>query len=1082
MKATYAISPRMIISVIGLFVLLLVASLPGATQPGLARAQDTSAPSPQVTSPASDAGNTQLSEPARPYVVLYDQYDNQGIWATNSQNYESSRDAYDDQLADDFVVSGAGWTINEVDVAGRYANGNPAPGGPARNINVVFYNDASGLPGAIVTTRNNMTFSGPGTTGAFVINISPVVALAPGHYWMSVQVNMDYGAPTAGQWYWIQRRATSNSPAAWRNPGGGSGVGCTTWGTRTSCLSNGTDEPDQMFRLIGTSSSPTPTPTPPPVTITDLELSQPHYRGRALDPDWVQLTPGGIITDGNVIKVQLSIRNQSTNAQTVSIFISEDTRDTTIHEILDRPIPSGETWRVVCPQSPECLWDTSGYAWGQDANGNPSYHPDRQIIVSVYINHQLVTYHSFNVSVVPKPVILVSGCCSGDAQDYWRAYLGNQGFLGTVTPDWKGYAIPIAPTDSDQDYFLNMYHTPTKRIYQNALVVDHWVEIKRKEWNAWHVDIVAHSMGGLVSRKYIQVHMPDINPPEIRNGPVVSHLIMLGTPNLGTPCGAIATTVFLKIPYIPDPLHLTSYPAMSELIPEYVRGFNMQVHDSRNVPFTALAGNASDACSRVVGDGAVPLSSAHGQLSTPITDMPTTQVNHKFMPGNQEIFTSVVRRRLAGVSTMAADAPKENTGTSTDAKSDTTGATGATGATDDSDNPQVLMTDARQVPAGGTVDVLIQVPVGTAFGVTLFNLQGTTALFLRDPNGTTVDQIDPGSPRSTEIFKSLVANNPTVGTWTLRVQNMGTDTVEAMSTAWIEGNPLRINLTVGDPTGDSHVPLTANLTNNGSPVTGATVEVILRDAYGANVTLNLADTAGNGVYLGTANLPSHQLYGVVVTANVAGTQRITTGVVDTSNTATPTPSPTPTLCSMNFTDVQTDNPFYQPIRYLYCGRIISGYGSTFLPGNSTTRGQLSKIIVLARGWPLSCPSTPHFADVPTDNVFYCFVETAYARGLISGYDCGAREEPCPGLYFRSNDEVSRGQLSKIIVLAMGWTLQCPSTPHFTDVPRTSVFYCAIETAYSHGVISGYSDGTFQSNNSATRGQISKIVYQAVTHP
>jgi S-layer homology domain len=50
------------------------------------------------------------------------------------------------------------------------------------------------------------------------------------------------------------------------------------------------------------------------------------------------------------------------------------------------------------------------------------------------------------------------------------------------------------------------------------------------------------------------------------------------------------------------------------------------------------------------------------------------------------------------------------------------------------------------------------------------------------------------------------------------------------------------------------------------------------------------------------------------------------------------------------------------------------------------------------------------------------------------------------------------------------------------VPGSAPFYSFIETAYSHNLISGYtcSPGCleFRPGSSATRGQISKIVYQA----
>src|SRR5205807_5895216 len=103
-------------------------------------------------------------------------------------------------------------------------------------------------------------------SGNFAITISPGVTLPPGHYWVSVQVNMDYGAPTAGQWFWLDRATTSNISATWQNPGGGFGS-CSTWGHRgTDCASDPT-EPDQVFRLVGTSTGPTPTEASTP-TVT----------------------------------------------------------------------------------------------------------------------------------------------------------------------------------------------------------------------------------------------------------------------------------------------------------------------------------------------------------------------------------------------------------------------------------------------------------------------------------------------------------------------------------------------------------------------------------------------------------------------------------------------------------------------------------------------------------------------------------------------------------------------------------------------------------------------------------------------
>src|SRR5207247_2663610 len=95
-------------------------------------------------------------------------------------------------------------------------------------------------------------------------------------------------------------------------------------------------------------------------------------------------------------------------------------------------------------------------------------------------------------------------------------------------------------------------------------------------------------------------------------------------------------------------------------------------------------------------------------------------------------------------------------------------------------------------------------------------------------------------------------------------------------------------------------------------------------------------------------------------------------------------TPTPTPCEMTFTDVHPDDYFYEAVRYLYCNGVISGYpDNTFRPYNNATRGQLSKIIVLAEGWPIDTTGGPHFTDVPETHTFYEYIETAYNRGIIS---------------------------------------------------------------------------------------------------
>ncbi|HMA33838.1 MAG TPA: S-layer homology domain-containing protein [Chloroflexia bacterium] len=81
------------------------------------------------------------------------------------------------------------------------------------------------------------------------------------------------------------------------------------------------------------------------------------------------------------------------------------------------------------------------------------------------------------------------------------------------------------------------------------------------------------------------------------------------------------------------------------------------------------------------------------------------------------------------------------------------------------------------------------------------------------------------------------------------------------------------------------------------------------------------------------------------------------------------------------------------------------------------RGDIVKYIALAKGWTLLNPTTPTFRDVPATNPYYRYVETVSAKGVISGYNCGGAGEPCPGVYFRPNNNAVRGQIAKILYIS-----------------------------------------------------------------
>ncbi|HYP41057.1 MAG TPA: DNRLRE domain-containing protein, partial [Chloroflexia bacterium] len=141
-----------------------------------------------------------------------------------------------------------------------------------------------------------------------------------------------------------------------------------------------------------------------------------------------------------------------------------------------------------------------------------------------------------------------------------------------------------------------------------------------------------------------------------------------------------------------------------------------------------------------------------------------------------------------------------------------------------------------------------------------------------------------------------------------------------------------------------------------------------------------------------------------------------------------------------------------------------------------------------------------FTDLPVDSPYYGYVNVAVAECMIGGYSDGT---------FRSNDPISRGQLSKIVALALDYGAYAGdylvedliidtgpsgtlSNRMFQDVPADSPYFNYIGKLARAGIIGGYACGTrvdepcvgadklpyFRASASASRGQIAKIVSTA----
>ncbi len=241
--------------------------------------------------------------------------------------------------------------------------------------------------------------------------------------------------------------------------------------------------------------------------------------------------------------------------------------------------------------------------------------------VSVFSGANWATYTSRNGLAAD----FVSTIAADPAGDLWFGTLG-----GGVSVLGQPYGLPQSPPpvvfvhgwqDSEiveksqfkymarwleRDGFSVYYATdisPERSLYQNAQKLKETIERARTDSGASRVNLIAHSMGGLVARAYVESEL---------YGGDVAQITMLGTPQAGLDLWH----GYLLRQIVREP----SMPSLQELAPEYMLLFNRTHHPRPDVPYYLIAGDyrgidmnghGPPLLHLPPGDGIVTLESAH---------------------------------------------------------------------------------------------------------------------------------------------------------------------------------------------------------------------------------------------------------------------------------------------------------------------------------------------------------------------------------------------------------------------------------------------------------------------------------------
>ena len=530
-------------------------------------------------------------------------------------------------------------------------------------------------------------------------------------------------------------------------------------------------------------------------------------------------------TDGNLVRIKATVRNRGTDPLIANLKLRLD-GDEIPGAAEPAALDPGETADFMTEL------ETDGLAWKAGASNS-----DHVVHAALTLGSRVLHRRGVDLKVRPRPIIAVHGLNSDAAT--WKPY---PAFAKAAHPDWEVYAVGDGRDGGfprqvmDTGSLGSPLHRPNT-VAQNAAVMAEYVRRVRERLEAAHVDVVAHSMGGLITRRYLH----SLVPASTDTTPVVRHLVMLGSPLMGSPCA-----------------DLFGIPSTYELRPDVVARFNDEVVDRKGTLFTNLVGdNRNFTChSDEDGDDVVPISSARWTL--PEVDLFPKPIAHTAMTGDQPSFSEYVLPRLNG----AAQAPAPRLVVAPSA----------------AQQPAPQLVAYEEPLVSGTLEIPLAVTGGSRLAGAIV-APDTVTVELLDPAGTVQATAAPGPVRP------LSVDSPAPGAWKLRLSGSG----EAVLSMSLAGGTRRIDLT-GPSVEGNEVTVGAAVSESGQVITGADVSArFIGVDSDVERVLPMFDAGAGGSHAGTVERLPKGRYALLVEARKDGWSQATTTTVEIATDPPPLP-------------------------------------------------------------------------------------------------------------------------------------------------------------------------------------------------
>lgn len=503
---------------------------------------------------------------------------------------------------------------------------------------------------------------------------------------------------------------------------------------------------------------------PQKLLITDLRFE--HMKFPNWD-DWQEINQYQGTIDGNWIRIKAKVLNLSAEAKFAEVSFKETYKgDRWDYMQPDRPLKDSSVSVRLEPgeeREVEVLWDSTGYAWFDD--GRPRLL--QRIKAEAWEEYKLKDSMTKNLKIAPKPLIVVHGIWSSP-ESFKPGYQNYM--LVAHSDDWRAFIAGDKVGHGKLDVGGKfMSGGETRSVYDNADQLDKYIKYAQTESNAWHIDMVAHSTGGLIARLWLHKFAKEDLPDRV---PHVLHLLMLGTPNNGVPCADAMKNASAQFR---DKLR-----AADELMPDEMARFNRFVRNTKGTKLSSLVGIGSIVgCTSIhTGDGFVPYESARYGVA----DYAYADDVHPDLVSNQNFIDFVLPRVVKG---PKGTYPRPiRSGESTRTKGifglnlsgpETTlfmNASYAPAAANDlnGSNSQSfskeLMLQSKQ-----SIDIELPVTSAANLGVT-FMADPSVSVSLLNEKGVVIAKNLSGSSEAKAFYRSLYFKNAVAqGTWKLRIVN-----------------------------------------------------------------------------------------------------------------------------------------------------------------------------------------------------------------------------------------------------------------------------------------------------------------------